>query len=667
MHTDTALARRLFRKPVLAALAAVFAVMLAILASAAISPSRAFADSYDCPEVNISAQAQTDGSLRVVEQRTFDFDGAFSAVWWNVTGLPWNAEMHVNGVRVAAVDDAGNVQGDWTALPEVGFQISWRDSGGPSAPAWSFDETRDTLYAFSDYTDARVVVEVDYTVENAVQAYDDIAEVYWKYVPEGWGADSHDVSMTIALPVPSGVTVTPGDNVRAWGHGPLDGTVSVNEDGTVTYEVPLVRSGQYAEARVVFPVDWLTNLDEEAAQANQGVTRLDTVLAEEKDWADQANNQRVLALAVNVGIVVACVAAIAIAVLLFLRFGREHKPDFVGEYWRDVPDKSLHPAAVGRLWRWNHESCDDFTATVMSLAHRGAVRISKGSYADPEGKLVDDYYLTRVEPAASDLGNPVDRKTIELLFDRIAGGAPSLWLGTIREYGKHHSREYADLMASWQGVLSGEVNKHDFFETAGKRLQMIVGVFAVLFVIVGIIMGVSWGNFLPPLAMVPTGAVLLVIANYMPRRTEYGNNVTARAKALRNWLRDFSSLDERPPTDVKVWGEFMVYAYLFGVAEQAIKELRQAVPSLFEDADMAGCAPSFVPWYVWYMPAWSHAGSGSEMPSIADAFDVAVSNTLATAQAAVSAANASMSGADGFGGGFSVGGGGGFGGGGGAR
>ncbi len=33
---------------------------------------------------------------------------------------------------------------------------------------------------------------------------------------------------------------------------------------------------------------------------------------------------------------------------------------------------------------------------------------------------------------------------------------------------------------------------------------------------------------------------------------------------------------------MKVWGEFMVYAYLFGVADQAIKQLQTTMPQLFE-------------------------------------------------------------------------------------
>lgn len=78
-------------------------------------------------------------------------------------------------------------------------------------------------------------------------------------------------------------------------------------------------------------------------------------------------------------------------------------------------------------------------------------------------------------------------------------------------------------------------------------------------------------NFIPLIFMIPTAIALGVIGNYMPRRSVKGNELTAKSKALRNWLTDFSSLDERPPTDVKVWGEFMVYAYLFGVARQAIQ------------------------------------------------------------------------------------------------
>ena len=42
----------------------------------------------------------------------------------------------------------------------------------------------------------------------------------------------------------------------------------------------------------------------------------------------------------------------------------------------------MHPAVIGRLWRWDRESQDDFTATLMHLSHSGAIRIDRGTYQD---------------------------------------------------------------------------------------------------------------------------------------------------------------------------------------------------------------------------------------------------------------------------------------------
>ena len=664
--------------------AAVMLAAVALLAAlpASISPlgaAQALAKSYECPRVDTTAQVQTDGSLHVVEQRTFDFDGSFTAVWWTFEDLPSNAEVQVNGMRMAPVDGEGNVVGDWVPLQRVTFQLAWRDAGGPGIDAWSFDEPQDTVYAFFDVEDAEMIFELDYTVVNGVQAYEDVAEVYWKYVPEGWAVDSRNVSVTVELPLPADVAAAADDasgsaeggapragagDVRAWGHGPLDGVVTVRADGAVTYAVPLVRAGQYAEARVVFPVEWLTNLSLEARKAHQGVYRLDTVLSQEQSWADQANAQRAWSLLFIVGLALACVAVLAVAVLLFLRFGREYRPDFTGEYWRDVPERGTQPAVIGRLWRWDRESPDDFTATLMHLAHVGAVRIDKGSYADPKGRLVDDYYLTIDYAVADALADPVEKATLELLFRRVGQGRPSVWLGSIREYGKKHPEDFLAAMRAWQETLSAQTRARGFFERRGRRIGVAMGVVALLAIVSGVFLAVTAENFIPLLLLAPTGVALLVIANYLPRRSREGNDLVARCKALRNWLRDFSSLDERPPTDVRVWGEFMVYAYLFGVAERVMAELRDVVPEVLGADDAVAAGSGYVPWYVWYAPG--RGTTGAPMPSVSVLVQTSVTNTVATAQAAISAASGGSSGG-GFGGGFSGGGGGGFGGGGGAR
>ena len=430
--------------------------------------------------------------------------------------------------------------------------------------------------------------------------------------------------------------------------------------------MPHVAAGQYAEARVVFPVEWLTNLSAESAALHQGQNRLDEVLKEEQSWADEANRNRMLSLAFVIGCGVICVLLIAWALRAYFKYGREYKPSFTGEYWRDVPDPSVHPAAIGRLWRWDRESQDDFTATLMHLAHIGAIRIDSGSYEEPgvfgRTKTVDDYYLTRL-PAADNVTDPIDQQTLGLLFGRFANGADALWFGTIKKYGEDNPQEFVDAMQGWQGALSAATNREDFFEAKGRRYQGYLITLAVVVAVAGVAIWLFMSNFIPLIFMIPTAIALGVIGNYMPRRSVKGNELTAKSKALRNWLTDFSSLDERPPTDVKVWGEFMVYAYLFGVADQAIKQLQTTMPQLFEYDGSMGM--TYMPWWFWY--TGGHTAAGTAMPSVGDMLHTSMANTMSTAQAAISGASGNFSSGGGFGGGFSGGGGGGFGGGGGAR
>ena len=428
-----------------------------------------------------------------------------------------------------------------------------------------------------------------------------------------------------------------------------------------------MNAGQYAEARVVFPVTWLTNLSPDAAKLHADEMRLDKVLADEEDWADQANRNRMQSLAFVIGCGVLCVLLIAWALWSYFRYGKEHAPSFTDEYWRDVPDPRVHPAVIGRLWRWDRESQDDFTATLMHLSHSGAIRIDRGTYQDQKSfgrtEAVEDYYLTRVPAVADAVENPIDRQALDLLFGTIAAGGDSLWFGTIEQYGKDHPEEFLDAMKSWQGIVSAETNRWDFFEVKGKRYQGYLVTLAILVGVAGLGIGLVMDNFIPLIFMLPTAIALGVIGNYMPRRSVEGNNLVAKCKALRNWLRDFSSLDERPPTDVKVWGEFMVYAYLFGVADQAIKQLQTTMPQLFEYDGSLGS--TYLPWWFWY--TGGHTSAGAAMPSVSDMLQTSVANTVATAQSALSAASGGFSSGGGFGGGFSGGGGGGFGGGGGAR
>lgn len=66
--------------------------------------------------------------------------------------------------------------------------------------------------------------------------------------------------------------------------------------------------------------------------------------------------------------------------------------------------------------------------------------------------------------------------------------------------------------------------------------------------------------------------------------TEEGRKHARRAIGFRKYLKDFTLLDERKTTEVALWGDYIIYAALFGIADKVAKELKDINPKAFEEA-----------------------------------------------------------------------------------
>ena len=629
----------------------IVAASVALLALMAACPTTAFAKDYSCPQVTIDATVEPDGDLHVVESRTFDFDGSFTCVWWDMDldDLPEGSQLVTHGVSITQ-------GGETSKLYETPFVLSWRDAGGPGTTTYSVDEGYTTIYLFFHATDEQIVGTIDYTITDAVTKYSDVGELYWQFVASGWAVDSENVDLTVHLPAPSGAQYAAGEEVRAWGHGPLDANVSIDVEGdAINYHVPRVSADTFAEARAVFPAEWLTGVESGDPNADLGTTMLDYILSEEQRWADEANHERMMATGGMLLMVLLCLGVCIWALISFFRYGKELKPNFTERYWRDVPERGVHPAIIGRLCRFGKESTDDFTATVMHLINEGVILVNRGAFPTPEGGYMQDYYLTLVPEKAAEVCTRIDYKTLTLLFDKFSKGQNQMWMEAIKIYADENPESFTKLMDNWQGVLTGEFNKCGYIETYSSEKRSSMAFVAVALFIISIAIVYFTENILVVLPALVTALVVGFISRYMERRTQHGADTYARSKALERWLREFSRLNERPMLDVKVWGEFMVYAFVFGIAREAIEELKRAVPEVFHTDPIHASDNSYVPWWGIYTPTTYGGGRGIEMPDIGKA----VSHAVGSAAAAMSS---SSSDGGGGGGGFSGGGGGGGGG-----
>ena len=605
-------------------LAAVFAC-----AACLVAPASAQAKSYEIENVRIDATIAADGTLSVVETRRYHFDGDFTLVG-RILDPPDGGQCTLAGVSAGAAGE----------LPEVAFKAGWRDAGGPGGWCYSFDAEEETVYVFGEYSDETIDITWTYSYTNALTRYSDMAELYWQFVGSQEEVSVNDARVSIDLPVPPMARARAGDNVRVWGHGALSGDVTLDEGGTATYTCPYVSSGNYAEARIAFPASWAPDV---AASCVKDGNALDRIVAEETQWADEANAQRAryaflqtLLLALTMGLPP---LLLLVSFVLWLRFGKEHRPEFSDEYWRDVPAPGVDPAVVGRIVRWNERSSKDVTAQLVHLSAQGAVSlepctetVERKILAD---KVQDTFRLRCLKPADSLKG--LDGETVKLVFVKLVE-KDSLTPYELEKASKEDPGAAVAAVDSWQHKLDDMVKKAGYFEKRGDKISTVFSVLAGVLFFVGI--------FFFAMADLPFASVLVPLvccagtyffARNMKRRSHEAAEIAAKSKALKRWFKDFTNLKEAIPTDAKVWGELLAYATLFGVADEVVDKLRVAVPELFDD-------PVFVPCTYW------------GTTSVGSSFDSSFTNAVSSGE--------SSSGAGG-GGGFSGGGGGGFGGGGG--
>ena len=469
-----------------------FASICALVACALLLlPAVAGADGYSMTQTYISATVEADGSLTVVEGRQFDFDDDINGVFWEInTGT--NQQGGTAGVDVLSVEEED------TAFNKVD-SANKGDSG-----VYTVEQTGDgvRIKVFSPHESGdSAIYYVSYTMTGAVMNWADTAELYWKFVGDGWSADSDDVEMEVCFAnAAAGTAAVKGDNFRAWGHGPLTGDVSLDEDEPmVTYTIPCVHQGEFAEARIAFPSDWVPQL------AASGEDRMSTILSEEKEWADEANARREHARAVAGAIAVACVV-VAVAytgVIVMLKLRRpKPKPLFQDEYFRDVPSAD-HPAVLAALMSWNGVPDQAYIATLMKLTDDRVIKLEEATETKKKGLLRREkeeqtYRITVTDEAwKAAKKDGIDRDVLKVFFAGVKpdkDGVRSRTFSELEEYASERTESVGDKLEDYQSTVKGKLEEREFIASDGT-IVMVAGLVLGIIIVFGILGSLFYTDF----------------------------------------------------------------------------------------------------------------------------------------------------------------------------
>ena len=493
-----------------------------------------------------------------------------------------------------------------------------------------------TYKIYDKSSNERKLFLLEYQLKNVATLYNDTAEFYWKFFDESNTSPIGHIKIEIELPSAE----VSAEELKVFGHGPLDGKVTIQEDGKIVYEVFRLSSGEMVEARILFPNSMIPDSSKIINQ-----NKFAEIMKEELGWAKKADREKGFNIITILLIPLIVLFNIFLAIRLYFKHDRELKPEVEMDYYRELP-QDITPAVLSKLMSIQGVASKDIMATLMDLVRKKYLKIEEiqaGRKKDYKFILIEESSTTNLKEHESNL--------INWLFYSIGDGK-SVTLKEIKDYAKASRTQssFRHNYNKWVKKVGEEFKKYNYFgqskeglKTAGKVVLMEFAAIFLLFAL-GALLKVQLFIIMPLLfAVIFTGFGVIIYGALIRKKTQTGINEHTKWRAFKRFLLHFSNMKDYEIPSIVVWEHYLVYAISLGVADKVISKLKLVLSN--QDISLRNST------YLYCMTD----RSGRLNNSIFRSFDTVFTSAFATTSSST-----------GSGGGFSSGGGGGGGGGGGA-
>ncbi len=445
--------------------------------------------------------------------------------------------------------------------------------------------------------------QITYTVTNVINSYKDCEEFYWQLLSNNNGIPIKKVTGTIRMPK----SVEDIDNLKVWGHGPLNGEINIISNNMIRFSVDNLEAGKMLEVRVVTSEDMF----EVSSSKIRNYSYLDQIIDEETEEANESNSYTKYFYIVIIAIYS---IAIIINILQSIKFYKVSKRKDDGiiytdlKYYRDIPreGKSTPPEAA-YLYFFDkdnekiisHQS-DIVSATILNLSLKGYISLRT------EGEEV---YI-KILKSGDDLN-----KEEKAIYEMLKGTAKDeeFEIAKVNDFAKKHYSRYSQLINNmvnstreslYAQKLVDKSNKKAYRKAVNAKNTYLFIIGAIQFIIIAFLIGLLpvfsrayttiFGigfkyNFATiSLIILPFIITLLIklklrskTKNKIAILTQKGTEEQEQWKALARFIKEYSMLEEREIPELAIWEKYLVYATAFGIADKAIEQMKAKYPEVF--------------------------------------------------------------------------------------
>jgi len=496
-----------------------------LLAFLLIFPIQSFAVDYWISDVKIDAHLQKDGTVHVIEEHTYEFEGEF------------------NGITRTVIPKEGSTITDFTAT-ENGSELQI--------------EKEDNLYKIHRKgEDETITVTLAYTIEKGLEFYQDVAQFYWPFFDSRNESTYGDLVITVHPPQPT-------DEVIAFGYDEAFQKETVQSDGTVNFyfgEVPSETNGDIRIAYNVGLFSGATYLTSDEPMRNEILNAKNELLVKAQEWE---KTQETLAKISWVLIPIFILTFIVIIIRHRME-GRAKLAVVKRELTNPgvLPKQELSlPATIYYTSPSYVPKGETMAAALLDLVRKKMVK----QVSDEKFQLVDQTGAL-----------PHETVLIEWLFEKI-GKNGEFSFSDLETFSKDkkNSGKYSSFQMKWGEAVRNEVKERKLYEDKSK-FKLFFGLSSIVLVPF-LVLFPMYELFLSfVLTLVLFGAIIVYLIAYHPKNME-------GLRIYHEWLMFKESYKALTPGEWKKWTEddqMRAYIYGLGLRDKGMKEQNENLISAF--------------------------------------------------------------------------------------
>lgn len=507
-------------------------ILLPLLAVFIVSDKASARDELYVADWVVKAEILENGDLKITEDISYEFNDEFNGVY---------RELYLSKTSGISDISVQEIEGE-SLKPYVKADKAENGDSGVYTVNESKNKIQIKIYSPSKNTVK--TFRYSYTVKNVVVRYNDIAELYYKFV----GAENESAAgrLLINIYLPSGGSY---DKVKLFAHGPSNGRIIKTDDRHYQLMVKELPEETYVEGRVLFPAE-MVSLSDNVKEENKYKAILQEEEAFQRKQAYAAARKEAFYKAfrvINLSVFALALFAFAYALVKCKRnLGRNSES-------ADTDLEQVCTPAMASLLTHNFGGINAVFASILDLFRKGYISLDK---EQEELNVYDNkaFVIRKHKEADSHLLEH-EKYMMEWLFFRIGFGN-EVSTRDIEGYNIRNKDKFIQEYNDWRKSVKADADKMGYYDKSKGRLGAFLITASIVALIIGFLTAFS-GNIAAVLTII-MGTVLLIYGiTLFYRLSDYGYEIYKRLINLKSHVKYHSDFSD---TDMNVPDASLIYA-----------------------------------------------------------------------------------------------------------